>query len=156
MNLNLTLVAQALAFAGLIWLIASKIWPPLLNAIEERQKKIAEGLAAADKSQESLARAEEQVSDLLRDARTKANQIIDQANARANQLVEQAKQDAIAEAEHQKSLAKAEIESATFRAKEELRRQVADLAVAGAEKLIHRQIDGNAQKALLDELAGQL
>ena len=73
-----------------------------------------------------------------------------------NQLVEQAKQDAIAEAEHQKSLAKAEIESATFRAKEELRRQVADLAVAGAEKLIHRQIDGNAQKALLDELAGQL
>ena len=156
MSLNLTLIAQALAFASLIWLIARFIWPPLLNAIEERQKKIAEGLAAADKSQESLARAEAQIAELLREARNKANQIIDQANARANQLVEQAKQDAIAEAEHQKSLAKAEIESATFRAKEELRRQVADLAVAGAEKLIHRQIDGNAQKALLDELAGQL
>ena len=156
MNLNLTLIAQALAFAGLVWLIARFIWPPLLNAIEERQKKIAEGLAAADKSQENLARAEEQVADLLRDARVKANQIIDQANARANQLVEKAKEDAIADAEQQKTLARAEIESATFRAKEELRRQVADLAVAGAEKLINRQIDGNAQKALLDELASQL
>lgn len=156
MNLNLTLIAQALAFAALIWLIASKIWPPLLAAIEERQKKIAEGLAAADKSQESLAKAEEQVAELLREARTKANQIIDQANARANQLVEQAKQEAVAEAEQQKALAQAEIESATFRAKEELRRQVADLAVAGAEKLINRQIDSTAQKALLDELAGQL
>lgn len=156
MNLTLTMIAQALAFAGLIWLIASKIWPPLLNAIEERQKKIAEGLAAADKSQESLARAEEQVAELLREARTQANQIIDQANARANQLVEQARSEAIAEAERQKALAQAEIEAASFRAKEELRRQVADLAVAGAEKLILRQIDGNAQKALLDELAGQL
>ena len=156
MNLNLTLIAQALAFASLIWLIARFIWPPLLNAIEERQKKIAEGLAAADKSQESLAQAEAQVSELLREARTKANQIIDQANARANQLIEQAKQDAIAEAEQQKSLALAEIESATFRAKEALRHQVAELAVAGAEKLINRQIDGNAQKALLDELAAQL
>lgn len=156
MNLNLTLIAQALAFATLIWLIATLIWPPLLKAIEERQKKIAEGLAAADKSQESLAKAEEQVAELLREARTKANQIIDQANARANQLVEQAKQEAVAEAEQQKALAQAEIESATFRAKEELRRQVADLAVAGAEKLINRQIDSTAQKALLDELAGQL
>ena len=87
MNLNLTLIAQALAFASLIWLIAAFIWPPLLNAIEERQKKIAEGLAAADKSQESLAKAEEQVGELLREARGKANQIIDQANVRANQLV---------------------------------------------------------------------
>ena len=156
MNLNLTLIAQALAFATLIWLIATLIWPPLLKAIEERHKKIAEGLAAADKSQESLAKAEEQVAELLREARTKANQIIDQANVRANQLVEQAKQEAVAEAEQQKALAQAEIESATFRAKEELRRQVADLAVAGAEKLINRQIDSTAQKALLDELAGQL
>ena len=156
MNLNLTLIAQALAFATLIWLIATLIWPPLLKAIEERQKKIAEGLAAADTSQESLAKAAEQVAALLRAARTKANQIIDQANVRANQLVEQAKQEAVAEAEQQKALAQAEIESATFRAKEELRRQVADLAVAGAEKLINRQIDSTAQKALLDELAGQL
>lgn len=156
MNLNLTLISQALAFAGFIWLVAAFIWPPLLNAIEERQKKIAEGLAAADKSQESLERAEEQVSELLREARNKANQIIDQANMRANQLVEQAKNDAIAEAEHQKALAQAEIESATFRAKEELRHQVASLAVAGAEKLIRRQVDGAVQKSLLDELASQL
>lgn len=156
MNLTFTIIAQALAFAGLIWLIASKIWPPLLKAIEERQQKIAEGLAAADRSQENLARAEEQVAELLRDARAKANQIIDQAHARANQLVEQARQEAIAEAEQQKALAQAEIQAASFRAKEELRREVATLAVAGAEKLILRQIDGNAQKALLDELASQL
>lgn len=156
MNLNLTLITQALAFAGFIWLVAAFIWPPLLNAIEERQKKIAEGLAAADQSQESLERAEEQVSELLREARNKANQIIDQANVRANQLVEQAKNDAIAEAEHQKTLAQAEIESATFRAKEELRHQVAGLAVAGAEKLIRRQVDVDVQKLLLDELASQL
>lgn len=156
MNLNLTLIAQALAFASLIWLIATYVWPPLLKAIEERQKKIAEGLAAADKSQESLAQAEEQAAALLREARTNANQIIDQANARATQLIEKAKHDAIIEAEQQKAMALDEIESATFRAKEELRRQVADLAVTGAEKLIRSQIDASAQKALLDELAAQL
>ncbi len=156
MNLNLTLIAQALAFASLIWLIATYVWPPLLKAIEERQKKIAEGLAAADKSQESLAQAEEQAAVLLREARTNANQIIDQANARATQLIEKAKHDAIIEAEQQKAMALDEIESATFRAKEELRRQVADLAVTGAEKLIRSQIDASAQKALLDELAAQL
>ncbi|HET9049174.1 MAG: F0F1 ATP synthase subunit B [Xanthomonadales bacterium] len=156
MNPNITLLGQMISFAVLIWFTVKFIWPPLINAIEERQKKIAEGLAAADKSQEGLARAEEQIAELLREARNNANQIIDQANVRANQLIEKAKHDAIAEAEQQKAIAQAEIESATFRAKEELRRQVASLAVAGAEKLIHRQIDGSTQKALLDELAAQL
>ena len=156
MNLNLTLIAQALAFVGFIWLVAAFIWPPLLNAIEERQKKIAEGLAAADKSQENLARGEAQVAELLREAREKANQIIEQASTRGNQLIEKAKNDAVAEAEHQKALAQAEIEAATFRAKEALRHQVAALAVSGAEKLIRHQIDERTQKALLDELASQL
>lgn len=156
MNPNMTLLGQMISFALLIWFTVKFIWPPLMNAIEERQKKIAEGLAAADQSQESLAQAEEQVAELLREARVNANQIIDQANVRAIQLVEKARHDAIAEADQQKALALVEIESATFRAKEELRHQVANLAVAGAEKLIHRQIDESTHKVLLDELAAQL
>lgn len=156
MNLNLTLIAQALAFAGLIWLIATKIWPPLLKAIEERQKTIAEGLAAADRSQRDLAQAEEKVAEVLREARHKAGEIIDQAHARATQIVDRAREDAIAEAARQKALAEAEIDAAAGRAREALRQQIATLAVAGAEKLVRREIDGNAHKALLDELAAQL
>jgi F-type H+-transporting ATPase subunit b len=156
MNLNLTLIAQALAFAGLIWLIATKIWPPLLKAIEERQKTIADGLAAADRSQRDLAQAEEKVAELLRDARHKANEIIDQAHARASKIVDQAREEAVAEANRQKSLAQAEIDAAAGRAREALRQQLATLAVAGAEKLIRREIDASAHKALLDDLAAQL
>ncbi|KAB8318348.1 F0F1 ATP synthase subunit B [Tolypothrix campylonemoides VB511288] len=156
MNIGLTLFAQALAFAGLIWIIATKIWPPLLKAIEERQAKIAEGLAAADRSQKDLAQAQEKVDAALREARTKANEIIEQAHQRANQIVEQAKADAVAEANRQKELALAEIDASANRAREDLRRQVALLAVTGAEKLLKREIDANAHKALLDELAAEI
>jgi len=156
MNLNLTLIAQALAFAALIWLIASKIWPPLLAAIEERQKKIAEGLAAADHAQKNLAQAEEKVAEELKAARSKANEIIEQAHQRANQIVDAAKSEAIAEAQRQKALVEAEIEASANRAREDLRRQVSSLAVAGAEKLLRREINADAHKALLDELASQL
>ena len=156
MNIGLTLFAQALAFAGLIWIIASKIWPPLLNAIEERQQKIAEGLAAADRSERALVQAQEQVDAALREARGKANEIIDQAHQRANQILEKSKEDAVAEAERLKAAAQAEITSAANRAKEELRQQVSALAVAGAEKVLRREIDAGTHKALLDELATQL
>ena len=156
MNLNLTLIAQALAFAALIWLIASKIWPPLLAAIEERQKKIAEGLAAADHAQKNLAQAEEKVAEELKAARAKANEIIEHAHQRANQIVDAAKAEALLEAARLKAATQSEIEAATTRAREDLRRQVSTLAVAGAEKLLRREIDANAHKALLDELAGQL
>src|SRR5690606_22636162 len=156
MNLNLTLFAQALAFAGLIWLIATFIWPPLLKALEERQQKIAEGLAAADRSQKDLAQAQDKVNELLKEARAKANEIIDQAHARANQIVDAARDEAVVEATRQKALAQAEIESSANRAREELRRQVSVLAVSGAEKLLHREIDANAHKALLDELAAEI
>lgn len=156
MNINLTLIAQALAFAGLIWLIATFVWPPLLRAIEERQQKIAEGLAAADNSQRALAQAQEQVNEELRTARTKANEIIDQAHQRANQIVEQARAEAQAEAARQKAMAEAEIEASANRAREDLRRQVSLLAVTGAEKLLRREIDANAHKALLDELAAEI
>ena len=156
MNINLTLFAQALAFAGLIWIIATMIWPPLMNAIEERQQKIAEGLAAADNSRKALADAEAQVNEALKDARAKANEIIDQAHARANQIVEAAKSEAIAETTRQKELAQAEIDAAANRAREALRTQVSTLAVAGAEKLLRKEIDANAHKALLDELAAEI
>ena len=156
MNLNLTLIAQALAFAGLIWLIATFVWPPLLKALEERQQKIAEGLAAADRSQKDLAQAQDKVNELLKEARAKANEIIDQAHARANQIVDAARDEAVVEATRQKALAQAEIEASANRAREELRRQVSLLAVSGAEKLLQREIDANAHKALLDELASEI
>jgi F-type H+-transporting ATPase subunit b len=131
-------------------------WPHIIAAIEERQQKIAEGLAAADRSQKDLAQAQEKVNEALKEARTKANEIIDQAHQRANQIVEAAKNDAIAEANRQKALGLAEIDAASTRAKEDLRKQVSVLAVSGAEKLLKREIDANAHKALLDELAAEI
>jgi F-type H+-transporting ATPase subunit b len=153
---NLTLVIQGLAFFAVAWLVMKFIWPPIIAAIEERQQKIAEGLAAADNAQKNLAQAEEKANEELKAARAKANEIIDQAHQRANQIVDAAKQDAIAEAGRQKALADAEIDAASNRAREELRKQVSSLAVSGAEKLLKREIDASAHKALLDELAAQL
>ncbi len=156
MDLNYTFFLQAISFAILIWFTMKFIWPPLMAAIEERQKRIAEGLAAAERSQKDLARAEEKVNEALKEARAKANEIIDQAHARANQIVDAAKSEAIAEANRQKAAAETEIVAAANRAKEDLRRQVSSLAVAGASKLIKREIDPNAHKALLDELAAEI
>ena len=153
---NLTLVIQGLAFFAVAWLVMKFGWPHIIAAIEERQQKIAEGLAAADRSQKDLAQAQEKVNDALKEARTKANEIIDQAHQRANQIVEAAKNDAIAEANRQKALGLAEIDAASTRAKEDLRKQVSVLAVTGAEKLLRREIDANAHKALLDELAAEI
>ena len=156
MNIGLTLIAQMLAFAGLIWLVATKIWPPLLAAIEERQKKIAEGLAAADNSQKALAQAEARANDELKSARSKANEIIEQAHQRANQIVEAARHEAIEEGVRQKAIVEADIAASVNRAREDLRKQVSALVVSGAEKLIRREIDPAAHKALLDELAAEI
>ena len=153
---NLTLVIQGLAFFAVTLLVMKFIWPPIIAAIEERQQKIAEGLAAADNAQKNLAQAEEKANEELKAARAKANEIIDQAHQRANQIVDQAKLDAVAEAGRQKALADAEIDAASNRAREELRKQVSALAVTGAEKLLKREIDANAHKALLDELAAEI
>ncbi|HEY0310625.1 MAG TPA: F0F1 ATP synthase subunit B [Luteimonas sp.] len=153
---NLTLVIQGIAFFAVAWLVMKFGWPPIMAAIEERQQKIAEGLAAADRSQKDLALAQDKANEALKDARVKANEIIDQAHQRANQIVEAAKNEAIAEANRQKALAEAEIAAAANRAREDLRRQVSTLAVTGAEKLLRREIDPAAHKALLDDLAAQL
>jgi F-type H+-transporting ATPase subunit b len=153
---NLTLVIQGLAFFAVAWLVMKFGWPHIIGAIEERQQKIAEGLAAADRSQKDLAQAQDKVNEALKDARVKANEIIDQAHQRANQIVDVAKNDAIAEANRQKALAQSEIDAAANRAREELRKQVSALAVTGAEKLLRREIDASAHKVLLDELAAEI
>jgi F-type H+-transporting ATPase subunit b len=153
---NLTLVIQGLAFFAVAWVVMKFGWPHIMAAIEERQQKIAEGLAAADRSQKEMAQAQDRAGEALKEARAKANEIIEQAHQRANQMIDQAKNDAIAEANRQKALAQAEIDASANRAKEDLRKQVSLLAVSGAEKLLRREIDANAHKALLDELAAQL
>ncbi|HEX4912620.1 MAG TPA: F0F1 ATP synthase subunit B [Vicinamibacterales bacterium] len=156
MDINFTLFAQAIAFALLVLLIAKMGWGPLQLAIEERQKTIADGLAAAERSQKDLAQAQDKVADELKHARAKANEIIAQAEARAAQIVDAAKQEAIAEGMRQKALAESEIEASAFRAKEALRREVGAIAVAGAEKLIGREIDAKVHASLIDELAAQI
>jgi F-type H+-transporting ATPase subunit b len=156
MNLTATLIAQGLAFAALTWIIATKIWPPLLAAIEARQQKIAEGLAAAERSQKDLVQAQQKVEEALREARGQANEIIAKAEARAAQIIEQAKSDAIVEGGRQIALAQAEIDATLFRAREDLRKQVGAIAVAGAGKLIGKEINATTHAALIDELAEQI
>lgn len=156
MDLNMTIFGQMLSFGILIWATVKFIWPPIMAMIEERQAKIAEGLAAADRSKKDLAQAEEKVNEVLREARTKANEIIGQAEARKIQIIDAAKEEAIIEGNRQKAASIAEIASAMGRAKEDLRKQVSFLAVAGAEKLIRREIDSTVHRALLDELAAEI
>lgn len=153
---NLTLVIQGLAFFAVAWLVMKYGWPHIMAAIEERQQKIAEGLAAADRSQKDLQQAQDKADQALKEARVKANEIIEQAHQRANAIVDQAKTEAVVEATRQKAMADAEIAASANRAREELRRQVSVLAVSGAEKLLRREIDAAAHKALLDDLAAQL
>jgi F-type H+-transporting ATPase subunit b len=156
MDINLTFIIQGFAFFAVAWLVMKYGWPHIIAAIEERQQKIADGLAAADNAQKNLAQAEEKVNEELKLARTKANEIIEQAHQRANQIVDQAKNDAVVEANRQKAMAEADIAASANRAREDLRKQVSALAVSGAEKLLKREIDANAHKALIDELAAQL
>ncbi len=156
MDINFTLVIQGLAFFSVAWLVMKFGWPHIMAAIETRQQQIAEGLAAADRARKELAQGEEKVAEEIRQARVKANEIIEQAHARANQIIDAAKSEAIAEAGRQRILAEAELSASANRAREDLRRQVSALAVAGAEKLIRKEIDGNAHKALLDELAAEI
>lgn len=156
MDINLTFVIQGIAFFAVAWMVMKFGWPHIIAAIEERQQKIAEGLAAADNSQKALAQAQDKVNEELKVARVKANEIIEQAHQRANQIIDAAKTEAIAEGARQKALAESEIAAASNRAREDLRKQVSVLAVTGAEKLLRREIDANAHKALLEELAAEI
>lgn len=156
MEFNATLLGEVIAFAILIWFCVQFIWPHILNAIEERQKKIAEGLAAAERARAELKDADARVADEIKKARQQAAEIIDKAQQQANQILDKAREDAIAELNRQKAAAQAEIDSMAQRARESLREQVGTLAVKGAEKIIQREIDARAHKALLDQLAAEI
>ncbi|MGB2833676.1 MAG: F0F1 ATP synthase subunit B [Methylotenera sp.] len=156
MNINFTLIAQAIAFAVLIWFTVKFVWPPLLNAIETRQKEIADGLAAASEGKNSLAVAAKQSEVTLNEAKQKASEIIGQAEKRGSQIVEEAKGTAKTEGDRILAGAKAEIEQEVNRAKEGLRSQVSALAVAGAEKILRKEIDAKAHSDMLSKLAAEL
>jgi F-type H+-transporting ATPase subunit b len=146
------MLSQAVAFAIFIWFTIKFIWPPLMRAIEQRQKQIAEGLAAAERGKQDLELAAKRAAEELQRARDRAGEIITQAEKRGAAVVEEAKSAAKAEAERIVTGAKAEIEQEVFRAKEALRTQVAILAVSGAEKILKREIDAKAHAQLLSGL----
>lgn len=156
MNINFTLIAQAIAFAVLIWFTVKFVWPPLLKAIETRQKEIADGLAAAQEGKSALEVAAKKSEATLNEAKLKASEIIGQAEKRAVQIIDEAKTNAKAEGDRIIVGAKAEIEQEVNRAKEGLRAQVSTLAIAGAEKILRKEIDAKAHSDLLAKLAAEL
>ncbi len=156
MNINFTLFAQAIVFAAFIWFTVRFVWPPLLRAIEARQKQIADGLAAAEQGKKSLEVSSKQADQAIQEARARAAEIIAQAEKRGGEVVEEAKSVAKAEGDREKAAAKAEIQQQAARAREQLREQVAALAVAGAEKILRREVDAKVHADLLDGIKKQL
>ncbi|HET6587683.1 MAG TPA: F0F1 ATP synthase subunit B [Oleiagrimonas sp.] len=156
MNIGYTLLGQAITFALLIWFTMKFIWPPLLNAIKERQQKIADGLAAAEKARSELKDADTRIAEEVRKARQQASEIIDRAQQQGNQIIEQAKAEAQQEIERQKQIAQDEVAQMAQQARDQLRQQVGALALAGAEKIVQREIDPATHKALIDQLAAEI
>ncbi len=156
MDINLTLIGQTIAMMVFVWFCMKFIWPPILHALEERQKQIEEGLAAADKSQEKLVEAQAQADEIVADARHQATSILDQAHARANEIVAEGKDDGVKERERQLAAARTEIDAETNRAREELRGQVSAIAIASAEKILNREIDAKVHEDILGKLAQEL
>ena len=156
MNLNFTMVAQAVTFAAFIWFTMKFVWPHMLRAIEARQKTIADGLAAAEQGKKSLEVSARQADEAIKDARGRAAEIIGQAEKRAAQMIDEARNAAKEEGNREKAAAKAEIAQEVTRAREQLRDRVASLAVAGAEKILRREVDAKAHGELLDSIKKQL
>ena len=156
MNINATLIGQAIAFAIFVIFCLKFVWPPIMEAMLERQKKIADGLAKADRADKDLVLAQEKATQTLREGKEQAAALIEQANKRASQIVEEAKDSARTEGERLKAAAQAEIEQEKNRAKEALRAQVALLALAGAEKILETSVDQKAHDDMLEKLAAQL
>jgi F-type H+-transporting ATPase subunit b len=156
MNLNLTLIAQAVTFTVFIWLTVKFIWPHMLRAIEARQKTIADGLAAAEQGRRSLETSTRQAEDAIAQSRRRAAEILAQAEKRAAQMIDEARTAAKEEGNREKLAAKAEIAQEVTRAREQLRDNVASLAVAGAEKILRREVDARAHSELLESIKQQL
>ena len=156
MNINLTLIGQMISFGLFIWFCTKFVWPALISVMEEREKKIAEGLEAADKADKDLELAKQRAGEQLREAKAEAAAIIEAANKRSAQIVDEAKDKARTEGERLMIAAQAEVEQETNRAKEELRGKVAALALAGAEKVLGASIDESANSELVSKLAAEL
>jgi F-type H+-transporting ATPase subunit b len=155
-NINATLLGQMLTFAVLVWFTMKFVWPPIMKALDERQKKIADGLAAAERARQDLANAEKRAAEIERDARAKAQEMLAAADKRAAAIVDEAKVAAKGEADRIVAGAKAEIDQEAQRAKDQLRSQVAALAVAGAQKILAREIDAKAHAEMLAGLEKEL
>ena len=156
MNINATIIGQMIAFAIFIYLTYRFVWPPIVAAMAERTKRIADGLQAADRAEKDLELAKQKVAEQLTSAKKEAAAIVDLANKRAIEIVEEAKAKALVEAERVKAAAQAEIEQNASRAREELRAKVVTLALAGAEKILESSIDQNAHNELVNKLAAEL
>ena len=156
MNFNATLIGQMITFAVFVWFCMKYIWPPLVAALEERNARIAEGLAAAQRGQQDLEEAQVKVSESLNEAKQQAQEIINQAQKRANEIVDEAKGTAREEAEKIKSAATADIDQQVTAAREELRKEVSSIALAGAAQILKREVDAKAHAAVLDELVAQI
>lgn len=156
MNINLTLIGQTFAFALFVWFCMKYVWPPLRDALHERQKKIADGLAAAERGEHEEELARQRATETLREAKEQASGIIDQAQRRANEIVEEAKDTARSESDRIKQAAQAEIEQEITRAREHLRGQVVAIAMTGAERVLRNEVNADAHDRVLDELVQDL
>jgi F-type H+-transporting ATPase subunit b len=155
-NINATLIGQSIAFLLFVWFCMKFVWPPITGALAERKKKIAEGLEAAERGMQSQELAQEQVQSQLTEAKQQASEIINLAQKRANEIVEEAKGTAVQEGARIKTAAYSDIEKEINKAKEQLRAQVSALAVAGAEKVLNKEINADTHRVVLDELAAQI
>ena len=156
MNINVTLIAQIIAFIVMIWLVNKYLWRPVSALLEQRQKRIADGLAAAEKGKHERELAEQHAKEVLLEAKTRAAEIITQAERRAGEIVEESKGQARTEGQRLIDAANAEIDQELVRAREQLRKEVAGIAVAGAQKILQREVDANAHADLLNEMVAKL
>ncbi len=156
MNFNATLIGQTITFIVFVWFCMKYVWPPLMAALEERNAKITEGLAAAERGQKDLEQAQAKVSENLDEAKQQAQEIINQAQKRANEIVDGAKDIAREEADKIKNAATADIDQQVNSAREQLRKEVSVIALSGAEKILQREVNADAHAAVLDELVAQI
>ena len=156
MNFNATLIGQTITFIVFVWFCMKYIWPPLMAALDERNARISEGLAAAQRGQQDLENAQAKVSDSLKDAKQQAQEIINQAQKRANEIVDESKDSAREEADKIKVAASADIDQQVTAAREQLRKEVSVIALAGAEQILKREVDAKVHAEVLDELVAQI
>ncbi len=156
MNINLTLLGQMIFFIIFVWFTKKYVWIPIINALDERKAKIAEGLAAAEKGQQAQAKGEERAQQIITEAKSQATEILNKAEKRGGEIVEEAKDGAKVEGERILVSARGEIEKELNMAKEQLRGQVAALSVEGAQKILAREVDASVHADMLDDLATKL